>query len=114
VRIPLVFLFLAGCASTPPEIMVVGEPIRTPTYVTHPAPPKPLDLKPVNSIVITREIAEYVYYNTPEATFIAMPPADYETLLLNMLSVENYILQLQLMIRTYKKSLEDLESTFNR
>jgi hypothetical protein len=97
-------LFLAACDETP--LSVVSTPATL--TVTHPVPPAPVSMLPVQFRVINQgnlsafisELAQQ--QSTDNVVFIALNTQDYEHLALNVADLRRYIQQQQQIIVYYR------------
>ena len=96
-------LLLTGCAGT--RILdIISEP--APIVIQHPPPPRGVTMRKVEWRVLNATILQKMLENGDDVQFIALTPAGYENLSLNMSEIKRYIKQ-QKQVIIYYQSITD-------
>lgn len=108
-KLLLVSLLVLAACSAPKE---VPPPLFFPP-INPAAMPRPVNLKEVNTYVVTSEnfedFATKFSSDTGRVTFIAMSTEDFQNMTFNLAELRRYINQQKAVIVYYQKSIEDLQ-----
>ena len=96
-------LLLTGCSGT--KILdIISEP--APIVIQHPPPPRGVTMRKVEWRVLNAAILQKMLENGDDVQFIALTPAGYENLSLNMSEIKRYIKQ-QRQVVVYYQNITD-------
>ena len=103
-RLLIIALFLAGCASTPPTPPVTPQQVSP--VIIHPTLPIPVTLEVPKFYVLTPDNVQEFFTREKTPVVYAVDTSGYQVLAANVQELRRYILELQNVVKYYKTSIE--------
>ena len=112
--LPVMALFLVGCASNPPAeptAKVVIQKVIEKKLPLNIADPEPLDLQHIEWVIVTRDNIEEVWAeiegDNEGVALFALRHGDYERLALNIADIRSVIGEYVIILKRYKEYYEE-------